>query len=46
MPRADKSVKVRKTIICKLGKQEKEALEALSHPPKFPEKMVRSKTSK
>lgn len=40
MPRADKSMKTRKPILPKLGRNEKEALEAMSHVPRFPSKLV------
>jgi len=42
MPRADKNLKCRKSspCCCKMSKQEREALEAISHAPKFPKKLV------
>ena len=45
MPRADKTVKVKKALICKIGHSEREAFECLSRPPKFPRKLAAIKKS-
>lgn len=40
MPRADKTIKTRKLLLPKMGRNEKEVFEAMSHIPKFPSKLV------
>ncbi|RJQ31742.1 MAG: hypothetical protein C4562_04660 [Actinobacteria bacterium] len=46
MPREDKAYKPRKPILCKTGKEEKEALRAMAHAPKFPAKLIGLKARK